>query len=134
MAPPADINAGSNFSINSVVMQSRAVSNHTLRLSKKYESVATVDYRCIGSIRSITVFLRIHREFRNGSPNSGVRSLGLLAMGQGVAPVSAGSQLRSTEIVLTLEEHLQGGRAKSPDRRNRLFDVEQNAHSNRGRS
>jgi hypothetical protein len=41
MAPAADISAGSNFSINSALMQSRAVSNRALRLSTKYERIVT---------------------------------------------------------------------------------------------
>lgn len=56
MAPAADISGGSNFSINSVIMQSRAVSNRALRLGTKYEVIVIVGYRSIRSIRSITVF------------------------------------------------------------------------------
>ena len=56
MAPAAVMIGGSSFSINSVLMQSRAVSNRTLRLSIKYEGIVTVGYRSICSIGSITVF------------------------------------------------------------------------------
>ena len=57
MAPAAVISGGSNFSKNSVIMQSRAISNRALRLSTKYEVIVTVGYRSIHSIDSITVFL-----------------------------------------------------------------------------
>lgn len=57
MAPAADISGGSNFSMNSVIMQSRAVSNRALRLSTKYGRIDPGDYRSIRSIRSIPVFL-----------------------------------------------------------------------------
>lgn len=61
MAPAADISGGSNFSINSVIMQSRAVSNRALPLSTKYEVSVIVDYPLIRSVRSIPVFSRIRR-------------------------------------------------------------------------
>ena len=57
MTPAADISCGSNFSINSVLMQNRAVSNRAQRLSTKYGAIVTVGYRPIRSIRSIPVFL-----------------------------------------------------------------------------
>jgi hypothetical protein len=57
MTPAAVISGGSNFSINSVIMQSRVVSNCGLRLSTKYGRVDVVRYRSIRSIHSITAFL-----------------------------------------------------------------------------
>lgn len=56
MAPAVDINGGSNFSMSSVLMQSRAGSNRTQWLSTKYEAIVSAGYRSMRSIRSITVF------------------------------------------------------------------------------
>jgi hypothetical protein len=45
MAPAADISAGSNFSINSVLVQSRAMSNCTLRLGTKKREARFFEFR-----------------------------------------------------------------------------------------
>jgi hypothetical protein len=57
MAPAAEISGGSNFSMNSVLMRSRAVSKCALRMKTEYGRIALAGHRCVESVETIKLFL-----------------------------------------------------------------------------